>query len=473
MQHEFSDSWCSTCHGEPSPKCRHGHEIVEPTSLVDHLVSKAKNGNLGMFVGAGISHWKPANNPLGDELKRYVIDGLLKRAGKHYPTDQNSLTLERLISLTGWGVEFCMDDIFSRNDSVPNAWHMLTASLIKKKMLSCVFTTNFDKLLDMALQEIGCDFTAVELETYQLPRHEDPGNPAKPTLYYLHGTHEAWNMCITVPHILDFSLASNRLRPLTKFLENRERTLLVIGYSATDLDVALALRRSETSCKAEIILVSKYESGPCFKRLDGCFEQSVGVKSCVSDHKVFLKEMWNAFGVDHWGAFGEARCQSHVNNHWIELVDSWLDEIPRSAIESILQRISSLRDYAASQTKTATRIIVKTKTDVIEFVGNLVLINVPHTQRLSRLYDRDSSHGALLWHVFNRRLRALGYMTNSRTIDLSTREGLTGDLCSTSEEELLFYVHKLIEAESTESKEFTHKALVALSNHSLLHALTH
>lgn len=113
-------------------------------------------------------------------------------------------------------------------------------------------------------------------------------------------------------------------------------------------------------------------------------------------------------------------------------------------------------------------VIIKGNRGLERALGDLVLINMPHTgQRYARLSDRDGNHGVLLWHVFNRRLRVLGYMRDSRTIDISKREDVGSKLCIASEEELSLYVHKLIEAEEIECKEFAQKALITLSDHPL------
>jgi len=163
------------------------------------------------MCGAGISHWAPSNKPLGDELK----DFLRKSLAREITTDtrlqaqlmSESLSLEEFISKSGWGVESSLDRIFSKEGSLPNAWHRFIATLIKKGLLRCIFTVNFDRLIEKALEELSLDsprdYSIIANERYEPANGEDPIDSDKPTLFYLHGTHNAWSMCVTVPHIVD------------------------------------------------------------------------------------------------------------------------------------------------------------------------------------------------------------------------------------------------------------------------------
>ena len=78
---------------------------------------------------------------------------------------------------------------------------------------------------------------------------------------------------------------------------------------------------------------------------------------------------------------------------------------------------------------------------------------------------------ALLWHVFNRRIRALGYLRGARDLGASNVHGLSEQLCDPVEEELLFYVRRLTANPEPDVAELNRLARSILSDHRILHAI--
>lgn len=76
----------------------------------------------------------------------------------------------------------------------------------------------------------------------------------------------------------------------------------------------------------------------------------------------------------------------------------------------------------------------------------IVAINPP-PGKWTLLGAGSSKSRTLLWHVFNRRLRALGYLRENREINLIGAPMQDAQLCNPAKEELLFYVRRLATSE--------------------------
>lgn len=455
--------------------------------LSDSIGSIAHHsGPLAVLAGAGISTWHPADMPMADELKRRVTAGILnqlshKEIRVQFQAASESMPLEKFITAIGWGVESCLEEIYSRESAAPNAWHELIADGVKDGKVKVVFTTNFDKLLRKALGTRGFNpslHTHNMLETYEFGADEDPVNPSSPTIYHLHGTYEAWNMCVTYQHMIDPSVSRRRLEPLIRFLERDSALLLVLGYSARDPDFSLVIP-TITGRNGHVVFVRVDSDSEQVKEeiRNGCFrgfELSI-VSAATFDQAVAVLRKALV------GGEMVARLTSEESPPWNETVDRWANRLPKCAPENIASRIVK---WVAEEPAFWTRFEQLQERRIrlgswdVWIRGDIVGICPKDECLITSISSANPNNGLLLWNFFVRRLRVLGYLSPLQP-EPQIIKRLPNRLCEPREFELLHYVNDLLAAEregelqvdSPARQEFLKTAGEILSSHSFLHRL--
>lgn len=484
MANRNASQWCLVCSKPPISKCYSTHSVLDRETVFDYLRSRALDKELSMFCGAGISRWRPSNKPLAGELKHQILDSLWKKLPEKSPSllasTEERLSLEELISRSGWGIEFSLEKVFSNKGSRPNPWHEYIAGLLRNNLVPCVFTTNFDRLLELAAGDVGLEspqqYGIVSNERYEPDYKEDLGTSEKPTLCYLHGTYYAWDMCVTVPHVIDPILAETRLRGLEGYLKGKNRCMLVVGYSASDRDVTNMLRRNPSKFNAEVISI-RSEPDWAFSGLEGCFRGLRGFKLGVPGHEEFLKKLWPMAKGGRW-KWNSKNPLTHDATRWRRIMQSWANSLPTKSIPDIIERICSREPFQPDQSDP--KITVAVEKDTVEIVGDIVVINVKHSKKNKySLMKYTPNSGVLLWPEFNRRMRSLGYLNKSKDIEIGWQQLRSTHLCNFKEKEISFYLKQLIEAEKSSLisrsdknlREFLPKAEALLESHPLLHEL--
>lgn len=91
---------------------------------------------------------------------------------------------------------------------------------------------------------------------------------------------------------MDPVLSKTRLKGPEAYLRGRDRTLLVVGYSASDKDVSGIVGNRSLPFNAEVISVGRGETGWSFSGLQGCFKNLSGFELGIPDHREFLRRLW-------------------------------------------------------------------------------------------------------------------------------------------------------------------------------------
>jgi len=120
--------------------------------IIKSLHESIRAGEVVLFCGAGIS--KNSGLPLANELKEYILGKLpIGETGKNEIMDSN-LPFETFIETLSENTDISsLLDLFK--DGEPNATHILIARLAKQGCLKTIFTTNFDLLIERALENEG------------------------------------------------------------------------------------------------------------------------------------------------------------------------------------------------------------------------------------------------------------------------------------------------------------------------------
>jgi hypothetical protein len=216
--------------------------------VVEEIIEGFRLRKLSLWVGSGISRDPPAALPLANELKSYVLRQVCdtKDLREVY---ENRLMDEKDIGtkIRSYPLEAFIERISETHsilDSIaklfrlgdPNDNHNTIAALVKKGLLRDILTTNFDILLEKALERIGwavgTDFQVLfnDSEFFEIGDQ----NPL-PTILKIHGSAiNVESMRITLSQVAGKALALGKVKALQQFLTAEEGGVLVLGYSASD-----------------------------------------------------------------------------------------------------------------------------------------------------------------------------------------------------------------------------------------------
>jgi len=432
-----------------------------------------------ILCGAGISSWAPANLPMAAPLRQNIVEALLERLPigslrDTFLTAAGEMPLEEFISAVGWVIEGALERIYSGGQ--PNAWHRLIAGMMVRGFVNPVFTTNFDVLLTRGLEEHSSgwkdpgDFhTCNMLATYEPPQDESLARPATETIYHIHGTHQAWNMCIAYEHIMNPVRRVRALRPLTEFLSLPGSTLLVVGHRAADPDFVALVRG--LSSQADVLYVERRGAGSDGLALPGCFAGLSGAYICVDQYESFVSGLWERIKgtqvpVD----------SSHNSAEWKSHVHEWADALPDCAAVHIAKRVVARPSQDSSMEPSEAgpgrwirvgKYNIRVQGDVVRiYTGN----NAP-----KRLSDCHSDRGMLQSQLLPRRMQVLGYTVPDAN-ECEDAPEIPEPLCDPRELELHRYVTALIAGAETgheNRRQFVQTARRVLTSHSALHAWVH
>jgi len=260
-----------------------------PDALEAHykMVAKAiSDGRVVPFLGAGVnlcdrprdvtwSHTQQEHLPSGSELARYLADEF------YYPEEEERHDLVRVsqyIALkTGSGPLYTeLHDLFD-GDYPPTSLHRFLArlpGLLRKKgygpHYQLIVTTNYDDLMERALQDAGEPFDTVSYvadgpqrgkflhrspddEVYLIERPNEYRGLAidqRPVILKIHGAvdriaAERDSFVITEDHYIDYLTRTDisNLVPVTLVAKLKRSHFLFLGYSLRDWNLRVILHR--------------------------------------------------------------------------------------------------------------------------------------------------------------------------------------------------------------------------------------
>ena len=314
---------------------------------LEQIAESARSKKLSLWVGAGISKDPPASLPLGKELKFYILEKLCDhpelqqlyeerlREGRDIGNRIRDYPLEAFVERIADNEDHIISkiaELFRGGD--PNKNHFLIAKLMEKGFIRTVITTNFDLLIEKALEGVGwlevTDFYVYRTED-QIERsafHQDV-----PSIFKIHGSVDnEESMRITLRDVARRTLSEKRASLLEHFMSSSDGDVLVLGYGAGDFfDIDPALLGLESKKR---ILYVKYEprKREVDEHLPQTFQTFGGLSICcdsdeVVDYlwKVVLNEDWMVLQNKWTGKTYGTQMQSE---NWKAPIDKWANEIP-------------------------------------------------------------------------------------------------------------------------------------------------
>ena len=252
-----------------------------------------------IFCGAGIS--KNSGLPLANELLQYIIEKL--------PFDKKDI--EEIVA-SNFPFEAFMESLSENTDiskildifkeGEPNTAHILIARLAKNGYLKTIFTTNFDLLIEKALEKEGLkknnDFE-VYCNEEQFSRIDFECTEGKIIrILKIHGSIDDKNSIrTTMKAVASKTLSDKRMKVIEYLLSTgRHKKVLILGYSCSDVfDITPQIQSIEKNQK-EIIFVEHSKEGTEIEDVrikELPFKTFPGKRiKCNTDD--FIRELWDS-----------------------------------------------------------------------------------------------------------------------------------------------------------------------------------
>ena len=248
-------------------------ESKEKEANIDHIIKHVKKSlgskNMALWCGAGISKW--SGLPTAVELLECVFTQLgLSKSEIDVLTGDGRLPLpfELYIELLlEDGIDF-VGDVYALGK--PNRNHSLLARLMKKGKLKTIVTTNFDTLIESALEDEGlfpgngydrlfceADFSGIDWSITQK------------RLIKIHGSvHNPASIAGTIRSIAAKEASESRKKVVERiFSTGFETDVLVMGYSCSDVfDITPQIESLGQSSKC--IVLNEYSEDCSFERIN-------------------------------------------------------------------------------------------------------------------------------------------------------------------------------------------------------------
>lgn len=268
---------------------------------ISEISRSIRENDLAIFCGAGIS--KHSGFPLANELKRQILEEL--------SMDEKDLSelLNSVFPFEAFMESVSLSGDISRvlhmfEDGKPNTNHILIAKLVRIGYLRTILTTNFDSLIEKALESEGLR-QGIDFNTYFTEEHfsriylDNLGNKAE--IFKIHGSiHDAGSIRTTLAAVAGKTLSDTRSRVIRHlFSTGMHKCVLVLGYSCSDVfDLTPHIQTIGDDLK-EVIFVEHWnkeeveisdikakDSSNPFKKFTGKWIR------CNTDQ--IIRQMWNS-----------------------------------------------------------------------------------------------------------------------------------------------------------------------------------
>lgn len=304
-------------------------ENIEKSIL--EISEKIKLKETAVFCGAGISY--NSGLPLVFDLIQYMLRIMEvskldaeKILNSNLPFESFVQTLKDEVSVDN------ILDIFSKGE--PNTNHKFIAGLIKKGLVKTTLTTNFDTLIEKALNDLGLiegsDFQVYSTES-QFQDIDWQSDIVK--IIKIHGcVTNKKEMAITLELVAKGSNIQNKNKIVSSFFSKSiNPNILLLGYSCSDLfDISPQIEsiekdRSQILFLEHVFTESEYKIEEVSKKsYKNPFIDYNGQRVYINAD-VLIKQLWNIIDLDNY-------IYTTTKIPWKENVDSWLKEASEYSI---------------------------------------------------------------------------------------------------------------------------------------------
>lgn len=204
-------------------------KMIDRKTLIDDFCQKAKEGKAAFFIGAGIS--KPYGLPKFKELVHEEMAGKIDYAGE---IDDCPEMMQYILNETGDDKAF-YDGIKHRFDIPYDESRSSYLSSVAKSNITTIWTTNFDVLIEDALDK---QEKAHETKRCETDFKNEYANRGDVEVIKIHGDIESDRIVLTKRDYEDFNIEH---KLAIKRLENDmlSKCFMFVGYSYNDPNIRL------------------------------------------------------------------------------------------------------------------------------------------------------------------------------------------------------------------------------------------
>jgi len=321
---------------------------VDITQWMDSLVDFIKSKDLVLFVGAGISKNPPSNLPLANELRSFILEKISGKNKEIREFYEENLKEEHEVGkkIFDYPLEGFFQILFHNSENFlksltktfkygnPNANHYLIAKLVKKGYIARVLTTNFDLLLERALEkeEMKRDVNFKVLYSEKQFLDLDFEKLDIPTIFKIHGTADVeYSIRFTLDLVASRVLSEARAKILRYFFKD-VGGVLVLGYNAGDeFDINLVIQT--TASESVIFFVNHNKEQLEISQLSRPFKNFRGIKvTCDTDR--IIEHLGTVF------AEGELKPKDReTSNAWRIPIHKWSETLDSGTRFYLIARI--------------------------------------------------------------------------------------------------------------------------------------
>lgn len=293
------------------------NDVKKIGEIISAIHEKLAFGETAIFCGAGISF--NSGLPLATDLIRYILTLLKVSSNGAEKILQSNLPFEAFIqTLTEeTGIDEILN-IFSKGE--PNTNHDLIAQFVKLGYVKTVLTTNFDTLIEKALNKIGL----VEGIDYQVFSNEiefEKINWKTDTIKIVkvHGCiSNQKEMAITLELVARKTINQHKNNIISSFFSRSiNRNVFVIGYSCSDLFDISPLIESIEEDRSQLLFLEHSPSNVnvediSLKEFKNPFKHYTGQRFFLNTD-TFIKNLWESI--------------STLNYDWKKSEISWKEDV--------------------------------------------------------------------------------------------------------------------------------------------------
>jgi len=314
--------------------------------ITEELTNYIKKGKFAVFCGAGISFH--SGFPLVASLTRHILTGI-----KLNPADVDEIIAAKLPFEAFAGVlaeeSGSLRFLKIYENGKPNQDHYFLAALAKAGKIKVIVTTNFDTLIEQALDSEGLKKSADYLVYYQENDFEKIAwDTEKLILIKIHGSIQSKrNMAVTLERISQSPLTVGRKKIIENlFTSGKHEEVMVLGYSFSDVFDIIPQIASLPSLSKKIVVIQhtpglvkarvtkpKAKSKMPFEKAANCSVIKIDTDALIQQLALLcISQPLPANPLE--------------NNRWIRQVDHWLEDINRqdkSAFSAIAGKLFYLK----------------------------------------------------------------------------------------------------------------------------------
>lgn len=298
---------------------------IEIKQTISKIIEKLNLKEIAIFCGAGISF--NSGLPLVTDLIKYILKIIDVCDTDAEKILQSNLPFEAFIQTLSEeaSVEDILD-IFSKGE--PNTNHELIAELIKLGLVRTVLTTNFDTLIEKALNKTGLT-EGINYQVFSTEKEFENINWQSDNIKIIkiHGCiSDKKEMAITLELVARRTINQVKDKVISSFFSNAiNPKILILGYSCSDLfDISPLIELKEDN-KSQILFLEHDFSDSEIKIEDISLKGQKNPFQNYNGTRIYLNT--DTFTKYLWQSILSLNYEyKRISISWKENVDKWLQE---------------------------------------------------------------------------------------------------------------------------------------------------